>query len=172
MRYANAKVSDLDDKTISIIRKIFDNDKKIFIKGVFLYGNTGSGKTHALHAIRNMYQKTTDLRTNEVENWVSLLTEIRGLFNSKISVLDFLNNNFYSKDCIFIDDVGSENQTDWSQEILYLIIDKAYVKEIPIFIATNLSGEEFAKKYGDRISSRLIEMCEKCSLINEDNRVK
>ena len=80
---------DLDDKTISIIRKIFDNDKKDFLLKVFVWKILALGKTHALHAIRNMCQKQLTWRTNEVENWVSLLTEIRGLFNSKISVLDF-----------------------------------------------------------------------------------
>jgi DNA replication protein DnaC len=93
-----------------------------------------------------------------VENWVELLFELKGKFNIRDGVttlIDSLTESQY----IFLDDVGAEKQSEWSQEMLYLIINRAYNYEKTLFITTNLDEKEFQDKYGDRIFDRIQEIC-------------
>lgn len=136
-----------------------------FSKGIFLYGSTGVGKTHTLYAIKN---RCVQLRLGaEVENWVELLMELRANLNYLLENV----KKILDKDIVMIDDLGVEKQTEWSHEILYLIVNKAYERGKPLFISTNLSLDEFREKYGDRILSRLSEMCELVELTGEDRRI-
>lgn len=135
-------------------------------KGLFLHGTTGSGKTYTLHAIRNQIQGGG----MHVENFVELLEELKDRMaeNKPIkSVLDSL----LEKDYVFIDDIGAEKDSEWVQDRLYVIINRIYVGERTPFLATNLSLEEFTSRYSERITSRIMEMCEVIEMPNVDRRL-
>lgn len=137
-------------------------------KGLFLYGITGSGKTHALYAIRKSLGNSA---CSGVENWVELLAEVKdrmGQGQSTKYVIDNITSNRY----VFIDDVGAEKQTEWVQEILYLIVDRCYRHERVLFMSTNLSIAEFSSKYGDRLLSRIHEMCTAHEMDKVDRRIQ
>lgn len=168
MRYSNAKTQDLDQKIRNLLKQNFDSENGVFKKGIFLTGDTGTGKTYALHAIRN-HIKNFGGNCDKVENWVELLFELK----DKISK-GYLRDTIYaitSNDVVFIDDIGAEKQTEWGQEMLYLIINRMYESERTLFIATNLTFAEFSEKYGDRLTSRICEMCEMHETTGEDKRV-
>jgi DNA replication protein DnaC len=76
------------------------------------------------------------------------------------------------KDAVFIDDLGAEKQSEWSQEMFYLVINESYENCKPLFISTNLTIEQLENQYGERIVSRLAEMCEFYEIIGEDKRTK
>lgn len=168
MKYKNAKVQDLSPKLIEILKKNtevvelqeqYSNDKYkklLFKKGLFLYGITGSGKTHALYAVYNSYLKG---RSSGVETWVEILAEIKDRISSNGST-KYVIDNITEREVVFLDDVGAEKQSEFMQETLYLIIDRCYRYERTLFISTNLSLEEFSQRYGDRLLSRIYEMCE------------
>lgn len=168
MRYHDAKIENLPVKVQEIIQGNFDPQGKSFKKGLFIYGNTGVGKTYALYAIQKRAREHRMEVTN-VENWVELLTDLR----QKVAggVLYDPLEHITSKVVIVIDDLGAEKQTDWSQEILYLIINRIYLKEKTAILSTNYSIEEFQTRYGDRIMSRIAEMCELVELTGEDRRL-
>lgn len=159
-----------------IYQTITDVDKKnhdILVgvkKGLFLHGVAGSGKTYTLYAIRNALQQWK-LNCSQIENWVEFLFEIRDRYSNNQSVKSVLEY-FMEKDFIFIDDIGAENHTQNSQELLYLILDRANRYEKKIFISTNLSLEEFTTKYGDRLMSRIFELCEFHEMKDDDLRLK
>lgn len=134
-------------------------------KGLLIYGKTGSGKTHALYAIRN----TTD-KEYRIENWVELMLEIRDRVSSG-KELGQVIKDLCAVDVLALDDLGAENQTPFSQEVLYILINKFYIAEKRMIIATNLSLEEIVQKYGDRVFSRLLEMCEVVELPGDDKRL-
>lgn len=125
-----------------------------FEKGLMVKGIVGSGKTYLLHAIKNHYQ--TWMKCTQVHNWVSLLFEMK---SENFSRVNSTVNTILEADVIFLDDIGAEKASEWSNEILYMIINEAYNKRKKLFINTNLSDAEFQKEYGDRITSRLGEMC-------------
>lgn len=173
MKFSAAKTQELDQKTRDLLKSLYRAEEGNFEKGLFISGGTGVGKTYTLNAIKNHVERLPNRSNTDVENWVELLMELKGTFETKhTDPLKFIRENVTNKRFIFLDDVGAEKQTEWSQEMLYLIINKAYELERTLFIATNLSFKEFSDKYGDRLTSRIVEMCEMKEVTGEDRRLK
>lgn len=168
MKYKDASVDDLDVKTKKVLLNNWDSEKKVFNKGLFLTGATGRGKTHTLYAIRHLV-KYFGKEASDVENWSELLFELKDKIKTGY-VKEFIQD-VTGKANVFIDDIGAEKQSDWSQEMLYLIINRVYEAERPLFISTNLTVEEFTEKYGERLVSRLLEMCDMYEMVGEDRRI-
>lgn len=157
MKYSEATVDKIDKNIIKLLKK--GN------KGLFLFGNTGTGKTYVLHALKK--KALQNGKKAVIENWVELLLEMR----DRINYLRVAMDEILESQIIMFDDLGSEKQTEWSQEILYTIINRCYEKEKKVFISTNLSLEQFSAQYGDRVFSRLMEMCEPYEMKGEDRRI-
>lgn len=62
-------------------------------------------------------------------------------------------------DVLLLDDLGAEKSTEWTQAILFEIIDYRYNNNRPIIITTNCLPEELKEKIGERSVDRLREMC-------------
>ena len=157
MKYTNANVENLTEEFKNEVKKTIEENK-----GLFIYGDTGTGKTHAMHALSKGKGK--------VKNFVELLVEFRdhmqkGCYFSRIR--DFVNEDY-----LFIDDIGAEKLSDFVIEFLYLVINKRYENEKRTVISTNLSLEEFGKRYGDRLLSRIAEMCVIYEMKGEDRRLQ
>ena len=158
MKYSEADIKKVDKKIVDLLKKTG--------KGIFLFGDTGRGKTYTLYAINKRFREIG--MSSKIENWVELLLELRERTQYlRDAIKELLDTN-----TLMIDDLGSERQTEWSQEILYTIINIAYEREKKLFIATNLSLDEFTLRYGDRIFSRLMEMCEPYELKGKDRRIE
>lgn len=137
------------------------------IKGLFIDGITGSGKTHTLYAIRSVVKGWGEC--SEVENWVKLLYEVRrDNFAKANSIIDEITK----KQFVFIDDIGAEKNSDWNVEILYLIINETYEKGHTLFITTNLDSNQLITRYGERLVSRILAMCEKITMPEKDLRLQ
>jgi len=171
MKYKDAVVQNLDPRVQEVVRSHFDKENRRITKGVFFTGGTGVGKTYALHAIKRRTEEICGYNAcSGIENWTELLFELKEKINSN-QIRDFLSNQVTNRPHIFLDDVGAEKQTEWSQEMLYMIVNRAYEQCHALFIVTNLTIEEFTEKYGERITSRLVEMCEVIELTGEDRRI-
>jgi DNA replication protein DnaC len=157
MRYKNAELTDLAPEIMEARQKAIDEKK-----GIFIFGDTGTGKTHSLYALSK--------GKGVVDNFVTLLCEFRdymqkGLYFEKIK--DFTNQEY-----VFIDDIGAEKTSDFVIEFLYILVNKRYENMKRTVLATNLSIDDFQEKYGDRIASRLAEMCVFVELKGEDKRLQ
>lgn len=171
MKYKDAVVQKLDRRVQDVVRSNYDKGKMKITKGVFFTGGTGVGKTYALHAIKKRTEELCGYSScSGVENWTELLFELKEKINSN-QIRDFLSNQVTNRPHIFLDDVGAEKQTEWSQEMLYMIVNRAYEQCHALFIVTNLTVDEFTEKYGERITSRLVEMCEVIELTGDDRRI-
>lgn len=168
MKYKDAKTQDLEKKLRDLLKANFDSGIGRFRKGIFLTGKTGTGKTHALYAIQN-HLKLHNIECSQVENWVEVLFELKEKMGK--GFLRETINGITQNAVVFIDDIGAEKQTEWGQEMLYLIINRLYEAEKILFLSTNLSFEEFSEKYGDRLTSRICGMCEMKEIIGEDKRI-
>ena len=182
MRHDTVKVEDIPQGIRDILKKntvetkktvLVDKEEKEVVlkqlkKGLLITGITGSGKTHCLYAIKSVlknYPASIDsfstvlpATTSKVENWVDFLFELKEKFGSgnlRTTVDEITKPNY-----CFLDDLGAENDTNWGQEMLYLVINRIYNKENVLFITTNLTVEELSAKYGDRIVDRLSDICE------------
>ena|SRR3990167_5026003 len=156
MRYSEATKENFDDKTKQAVETAINEDK-----GLFIYGDTGTGKTYILHALGR--------GKGGVENFVELLVEFRddmqkGFYHEKLV-------DFTKQDYLFIDDIGSEKTSEFVIEFLYMVVNKRYENMKRTVFATNLTLEDFKTRYGDRILSRIAEMCVLLELKGEDKRL-
>jgi DNA replication protein DnaC len=156
-RYKDAKIENCNDELKNAVKKAVDENK-----GVFVYGDTGTGKTYFCNAIANS-------KRLKVENFVFLLSEFRdyiqkGYYNEKIK--DLCNEDY-----LIIDDIGSEKTSDFVIEFIYTIVNRRYENMKRIVLTTNLQFKDFGNRYGDRILSRIAEMCVLVELKGEDKRL-
>lgn len=125
-------------------------------KGLLLYGTVGTGKTFAAACIANaLIDKGFPCL---VTNFARLINTISGMYDDKQNYID----NLSRFDLLIIDDLASERDTEYMNEIVFNIIDSRYRAGLPVIITTNLTAEEL-KRSADirkqRIYSRLFEMC-------------
>lgn len=102
-----------------------------------------------------------------------LLLEIRQAFgaNAEYSEKELISK-YASLPVLILDDLGAEKSTEWSMQTLFLIIDRRYRDMKKTIITSNLSLEEIAEKVGDRIASRISEMCDVKRIKGEDRRIR
>lgn len=125
-------------------------------KGLVFYGTVGTGKTFVAACIANaLIDKGFPCL---VTNLSRLINTISGMYDGKQEYIDGLNR--FS--LLVIDDLATEADTEYRNEIVYNIIDSRYRAGLPLIITTNLTGEEM-KNAADikkqRIYSRIFETC-------------
>jgi DNA replication protein DnaC len=92
---------------------------------------------------------------------------------------DYMQKGYYfeniktytDQDYVFIDDIGSEKTSEFVIEFLYILINKRYENMKRTVFATNLSINDFQERYGDRIMSRIAEMCILVEITGGDKRL-
>lgn len=135
--------------------------------GLFLYGDAGSGKTHlAVKIAQEIGLNTKFVKTSK------LLLEMKSNFDGKSWQNEAMVKKLSEIELLILDDLGAEKTTEWVAETFYLLIDERYGKMLPIIITSNLSLEEIEKRFGDRICSRITEMCQVIKIDSEDARIK
>lgn len=76
------------------------------------------------------------------------------------------------KQYLFLDDLGTENLTEFKLETLYDLIDYRWVNKKPTFITTNLSLNQLRERFLERISSRILGMCVPLEIKGIDRRIE
>jgi DNA replication protein DnaC len=84
---------------------------------------------------------------------------------------DYQDEILNSKRVFILDDIGVEKVSEFVEEFMYMLINKQYEKVYPIVITSNLPLSQLAEKLGDRIVSRIKEMCYIVELKGEDKRL-
>jgi DNA replication protein DnaC len=119
-------------------------------------GDIGTGKTALAMLVSKAALQAG--RTVAIYSLPRLLSLIRESIEHDEGVVGFLER-LSAVDLLHIDDVGAENRTDWALEQLYTIVNTRYEERRSIVLTTNLTHDELAEQVGERIVSRLVEMC-------------
>ena len=124
----------------------------------FMSGPAGSGKSHLSMAILKSYLESGE-KTALFVSYSHVVRLIKDSFNNRDSV--YTQNNIMSLltnvDLLVMDDIGSENNSDFSEELLTDVLDG----RISTIITTNLSSEELRGnankkgRYNQRTASRM-----------------
>lgn len=127
--------------------------------GLWIQGPTGTGKTTlAMLASKSALDAG---RTAAIYSLPGLLARIRRTFDAEAGEDTYFTffQRLVSVDLLHLDDLGAENRTEWVLEQLYSIIDRRYSDERSIVVTTNLEEPELFEQLGERIVSRLTEIC-------------
>lgn len=124
--------------------------------GLFLCGGCGTGKTHlAVSALLAFLARGCRGRFVSVQE---LLTECRDSFRNDRG-LDEILEHVYGASLLLLDDLGTENPTNFARETLALVIDRAYRDQQTIIITSNYDFEALVERLDVRSVDRLIEIC-------------
>ena len=127
-------------------------------RGMYFYGGVGTGKTYLLYAIHRLIMaKSLKARVVNLPDFLSLL---KAFYSDKYEGENAIQDAIKSRAIFLIDDVGAEKISEWSLDIFYQLINYRYEQNLSTFFGSNLTLEQLAKQYGDRIVSRITEMCE------------
>lgn len=114
-------------------------------RGLVLHGETGVGKTHLAAAVGNVLKEKHSVTFAYVPE---LLDKMR---NTHMSLEPLLN-----ADLLILDDIGSERPTDWTAERLLIIVDGRLNRFKSTVFTSNFEPEDFEKRLGERIASRIL----------------
>lgn len=136
-------------------------------KGLLLFGTVGTGKTFTAACIANaLIDKGYPCL---VTNFARLINTISGMYDGKQDYIDGLNRFAL----LVIDDLATEADTEYRNEIIFNVIDSRYRAGLPLIITTNLTAQEL-KNSADikkqRIYSRLFERCLPLEVKGSDRR--
>jgi DNA replication protein DnaC len=139
-------------------------------EGLWFMGPVGTGKTTLAMLVSKAALEAS--RSVAIYSLPRLLNEIREVHRSAESHVDWLDR-LAAVDLLHIDDVGAERTTDWVLEELYSIVNARYEDQKSIVITTNLYPTELADQIGQRIVSRLTEICgDGIEVPGEDGRIE
>ena len=126
--------------------------------GMMLQGRPGNGKTYLSNCIANYLLDTfTPVISISINN---LLDRIRQTYNKWGQEGETeLIKSITKADLIILDDLGTENPTDWAISKVYSIIDAIYRAKKCLIVSTNYTLQQLREQYGERTISRLEEMC-------------
>lgn len=137
---------------------------------VYLYGETGVGKTYASVAkFKDDLDKGKDAAFTTVSN---LLHRIKATYKSHSTETDGDVIAYYSTvPILYIDDLCADKTTEFVIATLCDIIDNRYTKELKTIITANIAPKNLASSVGDRIASRISGMCDIVEMQGEDRRL-
>ena len=177
----------------------FAEDYPVHRTGLLFHGPCGIGKSHlAVAIVRELTAKGAGAIYCNTKD---LLQSLRYSFNPVAQTTEAeLLRGIIEAEVLVLDDLGAERLTDWVQETMYHVINSRYQADRTTIITTNLeyggpseataddaqgqsrlSGdtarramrkETLGDRVGQRIWSRLTEMCRPVPMQGEDQREK
>ncbi len=135
------------------------------VESTYLWGGVGSGKT--IQAVRMMLYSLKDnyIDMHPIQTIFTtvpeLLFEIKNSYSTKEGVTEEELVKKYSEiSLLVLDDFGVERTSDWSFQLLFIIINRRYENMKMTIFTSNFNLTELAEKLGDdRIPSRIQQMC-------------
>ncbi|MFD5875661.1 DnaA ATPase domain-containing protein [Streptomyces sp. NPDC060322] len=143
---------------------------------LFLTGPIGVGKTHTAWQASRQWLATTVDHTGlmpSIETWRS--TALFDALRPDNRDAKTLTGVLQRADLLYVDDLAAArvSPTGWTQERLYEIFDERYINRRPVLITCDVLPGQISHIVGDRVASRLGEMCRGGVLLLEgDDRRK
>ncbi|HCF83485.1 MAG TPA: hypothetical protein DER68_06105 [Ruminococcaceae bacterium] len=121
---------------------------------LFIYGDSGLGKTHLSLAIAARI-----IERDFCAVYISAPELIRNVDNEQFGRASGDTLSVIADcDLLILDDLGAENNNERSASLLYEVINGRISRSLPIIVSTNYSINELHTRYNDRILSRLLSM--------------
>lgn len=156
------------------------------VGGAYLFGDVGTGKTHAACGAIRAYvdSRVKDVEGHEmylgkraryvnVPTWFAML---RGTYGKRGESEQEVFDRYAQCGLLVLDDLGKGSRSEWAVERLYMLIDYRWSNRLPTIVTSNyrlsdvagmLSTDEETMR---AIASRLSAMCPRVEMRGEDRR--
>ena len=143
------------ERAFTVALKFVDNFDTDF-ENLLLYGATGLGKTFLSNCIaRELLEKGRTVLYTSSSQLFRHVEDLRFGRNQEQLNSSAILNTAYEADLLIIDDLGTEFSTTVTTAELFNFINTRLLKKKPTIISTNLSPNDLARMYTDRITSRI-----------------
>lgn len=142
----------------------FEND----FSNLFLYGNTGLGKTFLSHCIaKELLDQGHFVVYFSAVNFFDMVSDRHFARDEEA---DTLYKRALGSDLVILDDVGTEVPNSFSTSALFTFLNNRIEARKPVIISTNLALNQFKDIYGERIFSRIMSCYKFLAFVGEDIR--
>jgi len=151
--------------------------------GLLLIGPSGVGKTHlAVAALKGIIKKGIRARFCDYRE---LLKQIQNSYNSSVQATELeVLRPVFEAEVLVLDDLGAVKPSEWVWDTVSLVLNARYNGNLATLITTNFmdgaaSGvgparaareETLGDRIGERMRSRLFEMCRVVQVMGRDYR--
>lgn len=162
--------------SMEAIRKAFDTAHEFVdtfsteFRNLFLYGDTGIGKTFLSNCIaKELIDKSFSVIYFSAYELFDTLAKSR--FGNDESA-DEMNEHIFDCDLLIIDDLGTELANSFTVSQLFLCINERLLRRKSTIISTNLSLDALVHTYSERTFSRITSNYTMLKLTGDDIRIK
>lgn len=125
---------------------------------LFLYGKSGLGKTHLMHAIGNYIIENSNLKvlyttTDEFMNEFVTMTKDVGDKDANLNYIDLFKSKYRDIDVLMIDDIQFLGNANATQQEFTNTFNDLYYKDKQIIICSDRSVDDL-KMFADRLKTR------------------
>lgn len=139
-------------------------------RNLFLYGDTGVGKTF----LSNCIAKELIDKAYSVIYFTAF--ELFDIFEKskfgKDDAAEAMNAHIFDCDLLIIDDLGTELPNSFTTSRLFLCLNERLLRKKSTIISTNLALDTFVEYYSERTFSRITSNYRMLKLIGDDIRIK
>ena len=164
-------ISSLDSikKAHSVAKEFVETFGKDF-RNLFLYGDTGVGKTFLSNCIaKELMDKSYSVIYLSTFELFDILAKSKF---EKNEAADQMNHHIFDCDLLIIDDLGTELVNSFTVSQLFLCLNERILRKKSTIISTNLSMADLRDIYSERIFSRVTSNYTMLRLIGDDIRIK
>lgn len=161
-RYATARPNQLATAWAQSVVTNPDDTRSLLI-----VGPTGTGKTHYAYSVLRAIAETGTNTKWAAYTAADLYAQLRPR-TGRDSEATF--EQIADTDVLFIDDLAAAKLSEWTEEVTYRLINHRYEQCKPGIFTSNVPPAQLRDALGERIASRLTEMCERVPLKGDDRR--
>ena len=140
-------------------------------ENLFLYGDTGVGKTFLSHCIA---KEVMDSSYSVIYFSASRLFDVlaKNMFGKKDEETDDSLDYIYNCDLLIIDDLGTELANTFTTSQLFSCLNERILRRKSTIISTNLALDDIKTIYSERIFSRISSHYTMLRLTGDDIRIQ
>lgn len=162
MTFDNFKKDKTNERIYNKAKEFLSSQKSLFV-----YGNTGSGKTHL--QIAGFRSSLESLTKSAYIQYTSLTLVRPQEFQTKEDAEAELIEKYSSYKKLFIDDLFAIRTTAQGTEIIYSLFETILAKgKGQVFITSNLNLSQI-QDIDDRVASRILRMCGPENIVKNDS---
>lgn len=144
----------------------FDNKPK----NLFLYGDTGVGKTFLSNCIaKELLEHGNSVIYFTAFQFFDILS--KGVFERDADAIA-AHQNIFDCDLLIIDDLGTEFANSFTTSQLFLCVNERILRQKSTIISTNLNMNQMVDLYSERTLSRISSNYSIIKLFGDDIRIK